>query len=133
MRNESRSLLYRVAATAAFVGVLLLLPAALGAADPGNTPVKNGIAGIVPPSGPGNNGQGNAYGQCNNRQDCVHLEASGSGGLGSGNLLWHGGPVMHSNTTYLIFWSPGGTIPQGYEDTITRFFKDVAADSGKNT
>jgi hypothetical protein len=123
----------RIAAATAFVGLLLLLPAAIGAADPGVTPDQHGIAGAVPADGPGpgNNGQGNAYGHCK-QGNCVNLEASGAG-LGSGNLAYHGGPVMHSNTTYLIFWSPGNTISASYESTITQFFTDVAADSGKNT
>jgi hypothetical protein len=124
----------RIAAAAAFAALLLLLPAAIGAADPGVTPVQHGIAGAVPADGPGpgNSGQGNAYGHCK-QGDCVNLEASGAG-LGSGNLTYHGGPVMHSNTTYLIFWSPSGnSIPASYENTITQYFQDVAADSGKNT
>src|SRR6476469_4042171 len=27
---------------------------------------------------------------------------------GSGQLVYHGGPVMHTNTTYAIYWVPPG-------------------------
>ena len=41
---------------------------------------------------------------------------------------------MHRNTTYAIYWLPGGysfgADSAGYETTIDRYFADVAADSG---
>jgi PKD domain len=47
-------------------------------------------------------------------------------------LEYHGGPVMHSQTSYAIFWAPSGySFPSGYADAITGFLKNVAADSGK--
>jgi hypothetical protein len=48
-----------------------------------------------------------------------------------GKLTWHGGPVMHSSTTYTIFWSPPShTLLPDYESTVNQFLTDVAADSG---
>jgi hypothetical protein len=50
------------------------------------------------------------------------------------NLTWHGGPVMHSNTVYSIYWAPAGYSYQtGYSASIDSYFKNVAADSGRKT
>jgi len=59
----------------------------------------------------------------------------GKGVPGAGNpLVYHGGPVMTTNTSYSIFWVPGGySIPAGYDTTINQFFTDVAHDSGMGT
>jgi hypothetical protein len=71
-------------------------------------------------------------------------QARGRGGIArswSGNprfwgasnalLTYHGGPVMRSNTTFAIYWSPtGSTWQRGYRRSINRYFGDVAADSG---
>lgn len=47
-------------------------------------------------------------------------------------LVWHGGPVMHSQTAYGIFWAPSGySFPSGYRAAIESYFQNVAADSGK--
>ena len=49
-------------------------------------------------------------------------------------LLYHGGPVMHSQAAYAIFWEPSGyTFPTGYKTAIEDFLKNVAADSNKST
>ncbi len=54
--------------------------------------------------------------------------------IGSGNLTYHGGPVMRANTTYAIYWiPPGWSIVSGYRSTINRYFADSAADSGRTT
>ena len=51
--------------------------------------------------------------------------------LGSGDLSWHGGPVMHTNRTYAIYWAPAGhSFPTGYQSTLNQYFTDVAHDSG---
>jgi hypothetical protein len=108
----------------------LILPA-LVSADVSIPPESHGVAGAVPAAAPNDQGQnGNDQGQNGKPGPPGHPEASGT--LGSGPLVYHGGPVMHSNTTYLIFWSPAGMAP-GYESTVTQFFQDVATDSGKNT
>jgi hypothetical protein len=50
------------------------------------------------------------------------------------NLSYHGGPVMHTNTTYAIYWVPAGfSVSSGYEPIINGFFQNVAADSHKKT
>ncbi len=53
---------------------------------------------------------------------------------GSGDLVYHGGPVMTTNKAYTIFWIPSGqTVSANYVSTINRFFQDVAHDSGMST
>ncbi|HET9678031.1 MAG TPA: PKD domain-containing protein [Solirubrobacterales bacterium] len=53
---------------------------------------------------------------------------------GSPPLIFHGGPVMPSHEAFAIFWAPSGfSFPSGYEAAITKYFEDVAADSGKST
>jgi hypothetical protein len=47
------------------------------------------------------------------------------------NLSYHGGPVMHTNKVYTIYWAPAGyPIAGSYKAAINTFFKNVAADSG---
>jgi len=54
--------------------------------------------------------------------------------LGSGNLVYHNGPVMTTNRTYAIYWQPNGySYGSGYQSTINQFFTDVGADSGKSS
>lgn len=49
-------------------------------------------------------------------------------------LIYHGGPVMHSQTAYAIFWAPSGySFPSGYRAGIEAFLEHVAADSGRST
>jgi hypothetical protein len=51
---------------------------------------------------------------------------------GAPPLLYNGGPVMHSQQSYAIFWAPAGySFPSGYTAAIEDFLKNVAADSGK--
>ena len=50
-----------------------------------------------------------------------------------GNLIYHGGPVMHTNRAYAIFWDPGSAFPAGYTTLMSRYLGDVAADSGLST
>ena len=46
-------------------------------------------------------------------------------------LEYHGGPVMHSQEAFAIFWAPSGySFPAGYEEAIETYLEDVAADSG---
>jgi hypothetical protein len=53
---------------------------------------------------------------------------------GSGDLTFHGGPVMGTNKTYAIYWVPSGSsMPTGYQSTINQFFTDVAHDSNMST
>ena len=49
----------------------------------------------------------------------------------AGNLTYHGGPVMHTNKTYAIYWVPAGySMTANYKATINQYFTDVAAASG---
>lgn len=59
------------------------------------------------------------------------------------NLDYSGGPVMASNTNYVVVWQPAGYsgVPfqsgsggqLGYISGVGRYFQDLAADSGKAT
>jgi PKD repeat protein len=51
----------------------------------------------------------------------------------TGDLVWGGGAVMHSNRTHTVYWDPSATIPTGYRSAIDGFLQNVAADSGKQT
>jgi hypothetical protein len=57
----------------------------------------------------------------------VHSQAGKHGGAGS-NLSWHGGPVLHTNKTYAIYW--GGTFAAGYQTVTNGFLSNVAAANG---
>jgi hypothetical protein len=48
------------------------------------------------------------------------------------NMDYNGGPVMPSNTDYMVLWSPAGlsAYPPGYVSGLQTFFKDLAHDSG---
>jgi hypothetical protein len=48
------------------------------------------------------------------------------------NLDYNGGPVMPSNTNYMVYWSPSGAsaYPSDYQPGINRYFEDLAHDSG---
>jgi hypothetical protein len=51
---------------------------------------------------------------------------------GTSNLIYHGGPVMTSNTNYTFYWSPSGAsaYPAGYQEGVNRYLEDLAHDSG---
>ena len=54
--------------------------------------------------------------------------------IGMGQLQYHGGPVMHTNTTRAIYWFPAGSsYSANYVNLINGFLHNVAADSGKTT
>src|SRR5579863_4904125 len=48
------------------------------------------------------------------------------------NMDYNGGPVMPSNTDYMVMWSPKGlsAYPPGFVSGIKTFFMDLAHDSG---
>jgi hypothetical protein len=50
------------------------------------------------------------------------------------NLVYHGGPVMTSNTNYAFYWVPSGSpaYPSGYQTGVDRYLEDLAHDSGGN-
>src|SRR5690348_7584330 len=51
------------------------------------------------------------------------------------NLSYHGGPVLHGEKTYAIYWVPPGyTVSSTYQSLIDGFFGNVAtANSGGYT
>src|SRR5450631_2119369 len=54
----------------------------------------------------------------------------------AGSLEYHGGPVLHSSAPYVVYWDPTGgptPIPSSTSSLITRYFTDLAADSGRAT
>jgi IPT/TIG domain len=52
--------------------------------------------------------------------------------LASANLLYHGGPVMTSNTNYSFYWAPSGSpaYPAEYQAGVNQYLEDLAHDSG---
>ncbi len=79
-------------------------------AAPTTSPGAEGIGGIVPPL------------------SATHRAPTLPDG---GDLTWHGGRVMRTNTTHAIYWAPSGhPFPDGYVHTIDQFLTDVAHDSG---
>jgi PKD repeat protein len=48
------------------------------------------------------------------------------------NLDYNGGPVMPSNTNYVVYWDPSGApaYPPEYQVGIDTYFEDLAHDSG---
>jgi PKD repeat protein len=50
------------------------------------------------------------------------------------NMDYNGGPVMPSNTDYMLMWSPQGlsAYPPGFVFGIARYFRDLQHDSGGN-
>src|SRR4051794_17059624 len=46
------------------------------------------------------------------------------------NMDYNGGPVMPSNTDYMLMWSPRGlgAYPDGFVFGISRYFTDLAHD-----
>jgi hypothetical protein len=58
----------------------------------------------------------------------------GTPNLGGGNLQFHGGPVMHTNTSYAIYWVPSGySISANYKSLLDGFLQNVAAASGSTS
>ncbi|HEX3451866.1 MAG TPA: hypothetical protein VHS26_01090, partial [Solirubrobacteraceae bacterium] len=52
---------------------------------------------------------------------------------GGSALIDHGGPVMHSATTHVIYWDPDGQFTATTEDIVNGFFANVAGDSALAT
>lgn len=51
----------------------------------------------------------------------------------AGQLISHGGPVMHSVTAHVIYWDPSGNFTVKTKEVVHKFFTDVAHDSGLAT
>ena len=63
----------------------------------------------------------------------VHDQAKPARPTRTSNLTYHGGPVMHANRVYSIFWGPTNAWDNGYVSTIGSYFGDVAHDSGASS
>jgi hypothetical protein len=86
-----------------------------------------GVAAADPPS------PDDAAGRSNDILGVVPAQAfahGGGGGKGGNNLVYHGGPVLHTNRTVAIYWGPSSSFGSGYQSTINQYFTDVAHDSG---
>ena len=94
------------------IGVLAVASSAL-ADPPADTPARDGkTLGIQP----------------------THNQATKFARFNNNNLTYHGGPVMHGNNVYAIFWEPPGYgVSANYDSLIKRYFGDVATDSGLRT
>lgn len=51
----------------------------------------------------------------------------------TGTVSYHGGPVLHSATPYLIFWDPNNELTPNDRALFERYFNDAAADSAKSS
>jgi PKD repeat protein len=51
----------------------------------------------------------------------------------TGQLVGHGGPVMHSVNTHVIYWDPSKDFTEKTQEVIDGFFTAVAHDSGAPT
>ena len=51
----------------------------------------------------------------------------------TGNLTYQGGPVLHAESPYLIFWDPSSKITAQQKANLARYFADAAAASGSQT
>jgi PKD repeat protein len=47
-----------------------------------------------------------------------------------GQLTSHGGPVMHSVTSHVVYWDPSGEFTATTKSVVKTFFTDLAHDSG---
>jgi hypothetical protein len=95
------------------LAVLLALPATAGAQTPRKT--FGGVVADVPTGG-------HVHGR-----PLAHAAA---------NLPYGGGPVLHSNRTHVIFWTPAGSgfgYDPGYQSLVEGFLANVAADSRQPT
>jgi PKD repeat protein len=52
---------------------------------------------------------------------------------GGGPLVYHGGPVMHTTETHVIYWDPENEFTEATKGIVNKFFTDVAHDSGLGT
>jgi hypothetical protein len=61
----------------------------------------------------------------------VNTWAGGAQAPSVGDVRWNGGPVLHSEDPYLIFWAPTGhTIPNSSRTVLAQYMTDVAGSSG---
>lgn len=99
----------------------LLLGAAATAAVLGLICAQAGAVIVGTPTGPV------SYAPHNAGRPAAGVRAAG------GNLTYHGGPVMHTNRSYAIFWDPASAFPAGFSTLMSRYLGDAAGDSGLST
>jgi hypothetical protein len=115
MLSEGRKSLRGIAVLGALLAVAVL-PAAAGAKAGSVAPGH--IRGIVTADTSG--GRALAY-------KLAHRGRAGS----SNNLQYNGGPVMHSDANYAIYWEPAGhTTTSTFKNIVNGYFGNVAAGSG---
>jgi hypothetical protein len=79
-------------------------------------------------------GDGHAYGLIFAQGQAMPDKMARLRAARASNLVYHNGPVMHTNKTYTIFWVPAGFgVSANYESLINGFFQNVAAASTKTT
>ena len=62
------------------------------------------------------------------------LFAKASNTAGANNLNYYGGPVMHSDTNYTIYWEPRGySTTANYKNVIDTYFSNVAGADNATT
>ncbi len=111
----------RFVAAAGALCALVVLGAGLLAGSAGSN-THRGPAGIVPIFTKASHARST---RCSGNSTCTPLH-------------YHGGPVMHTNKNYVIFWKPNGytswdggaPYSTNYKSLISRFFTDLAAASG---
>jgi hypothetical protein len=117
----------RGVALAALLATALLLPASADAR-------VHRIAGVVPdlPSGALHHVRGPGTGLRSSSRVWSGVPTFGVRAHMATALPYHGGPVLHSNRTHLLFWQPAGsglTFEAGYTQLIAAFMSNVASDS----
>jgi hypothetical protein len=103
-----------------------------GAHHPAHKRHHGHISGIVPvvhgrvrPHRPGEVLEGPAA------ESAAHVDLGLGTSANRENLEYHGGPVLHTNTTYAIYWLPvGQTVSAKYTSLINGYFTNVALASG---
>jgi len=65
----------------------------------------------------------------------IAAQRSAGGAAGpSPSMVYNGGPVLHSSSPYLVFWTPSGqSIPAGSQTLLKQFLTSAAGHSGKRT
>ena len=104
------------------LGTLLSLPAQAAAAQPGH------FRGVVPSA----TSAGRSFAQ--SRFGAKSPRANNrSKSSGANNLLYWGGPVMHSDANYSVYWEPGGFVTSSsYKNVIDGYFTNVGTASGSS-
>ena len=86
------------------------------------------------PASAASGGSAHAAGASTHPLDYVPIKHQNGAGfdLAFHNMDYNGGPVMPSNTDYMVLWSPSGSgaYPAGYVSGLEQYFQDLAHDSG---